>query len=49
MSLFDRTWWAYRCRFHNEMGRIVKLDPKWPTHPELVKMMTVREVSPYIR
>ena len=49
MSLPDRTWWEYGCRFHNEMGRIAKPDPKWPTHPELVKVMTVREVSHYLR
>jgi len=34
---------------HNEMGRIAKLDPKWPTHPEVVRVMTVREVSHHLR
>jgi|SRR5215472_1754914 len=33
----------------SQMRRKVKLDPKWPEHPELSRVMTLREVAAYLQ
>ena len=33
----------------SQMRRKVKPDPKWPEHPELSRVMTLREVAAYLQ